>query len=343
MFNIDPVNIFFSCDDGYIPFMAVTLASIKANCDPSREYDVRVLHTGISRKNIKTITESFDSDSFRIRFVDISREVERLGDSLYTRDYYSKSTYYRLFIPDLFPELDKALYLDCDIVVKGDISRLYDAYLGTNLVGAVSDGIICGIEGLSEYATDRIGLKEKKYYFNAGVLLMNLSDMRDFGFRGVFLSLLRSVKYNVAQDQDYLNVICKDRVRYLGYEWNVMPSFGMVAEGSEKLIHYNLDNKPWRKDGVQFAEDFWHYAETTPYLADLKAIYAATTSEMQKEADRATANIIAEAHEQALNREENARIAEKVARIVPKANYGIYKRSLRYLSRLAATAQSFLR
>lgn len=341
MFNYDPINIFFSCDDGYVPFMAVTLASLKENRDEDREYHIRVLHTGISKKNIRAITEEFDSDSFRIRFVNISREVDRLAEKLHTRDYYSKSTYYRLFIPELFPELDKALYLDCDIVVTGDISELYDVHLGNDLVGAVTDGIICGVDKLSIYATRRIGLKDKKYYFNAGVLLMNLKEMRSFGFEDIFLALLGSVRFNVAQDQDYLNVICKGRVRYVSGEWNVMPSFGLVPECDAKLIHYNLDNKPWRKDGVQFGELFWSYAEKTAYLSDIQRVYELSTPEMREAADKATENIFDEAHSQGLDEIENEIIKGRISRIVPAMDNRIIARSKKYITRLVPLTIAF--
>ena len=341
MFNYDPINIFFSCDDGYVPFMAVTLASLKENRDPEKEYHIRILHTGISRENVRKVTSEFDSDSFRVRFVNISREVDRLAERLHTRDYYSKSTYYRLFIPELFPELDKALYLDSDIVVTGDVSELYDINLGSNLVGAVSDGIICGVERLALYATERVGVRDRKYYFNAGVLLMNLGEMRRIGFEDVFLSLLGAVKFNVAQDQDYLNVICKGKVRYVGGEWNAMPSFSFVPECDVKLVHYNLDNKPWRKDGVQFGELFWHYAVKTPYLAEIKRAYELSTPEKRRAADIATENIIKEAYRQAMDDRENERISDAVAAIVPKQANGLLARGRRYLGRVARMSVSF--
>ena len=121
---MNPVNLFFACDNAYVPFLAVTLTSLKENCNPKRDYALRILHTGLDPENIRRLTEGFASEGFTMEFIDITQAVEQFADKLHTRDYYSKSTYYRLFIPDLFPGLDKALYLDSDVVLLGDVSEL---------------------------------------------------------------------------------------------------------------------------------------------------------------------------------------------------------------------------
>ena len=142
---MNPVNLFFACDNAYVPFLAVTLTSLKENCNPKRDYALRILHTGLDPENIRRLTEGFASEGFTMEFIDITQAVEQFADKLHTRDYYSKSTYYRLFIPDLFPGLDKALYLDSDVVLLGDVSELYDVDLEDNLVGAIPDSVVGSI------------------------------------------------------------------------------------------------------------------------------------------------------------------------------------------------------
>lgn len=316
MFNNDTVNIFFSCDDGYIPFMAVTLASIKDNCDPFRSYRIRILHTGVSAENIKKITDDFDSKDFKISFENISREVRALSDKLHTRDYYSRSTYYRLFIPELFPQLDKALYLDSDIAVLGDISELFDIELGDNLVAAVPDGFVGSVKKLRQYVEHRVGVIDSRYYFNAGVLLMNLREMRNMRFSHVFTELLSKVKFAVAQDQDYLNAICRGRVRYVGYEWNAMPGYCPIPECDVKLAHYNLDSKPWHKN-VQFGEVFWDYAEHTSYAHTIKRIFEEYPAEANAEAERQTRALIDAAYAEAVDDRTCRDIQKKICDTVP--------------------------
>lgn len=263
------VNLFFACDDGYIPFLAVTLCSIKEHRDTSRDYDIVILNTGIKEENKQKLTASLSGAGFCIKFEDISASVAALGDRLHTRDYYSKSTYFRLFIPELYPSLDKALYLDCDIVLCADVAELYDTEVGENLVGAAPDGFVQTVPRLHGYVTERIGVRRVADYFNAGVLLMNLKAMREYGFARRFVDLLSEVKFDVAQDQDYLNAICRGRCYPIEGSWNRMPGFG---SGAAKLIHYNLDSKPWHKDGIEFSDIFWQYSDRSAFACEIREI-----------------------------------------------------------------------
>ena len=314
--NQSDVQLFFSCDDAYVPFLAVTLESLRANCDRSRRYFLHILHTGLSAENIARLTEAFHGGIFTVEFHDISTTVEAFSARLHTRDYYSRTTYYRLFIPDLFPMLDRALYLDSDLIVRGDIAQLYDTELGDHLAAAIPDAFVNREENLRLYATNRVGLESSKVYFNAGVLLMNLRAMREYGFQQVFLSLLDAVKFNIAQDQDYLNVICRNRTVLLGKEWNTMP---FDAESSEtKLVHFNLDNKPWHKDGVPYSGLFWHYADRCAYAADVRSARKNYSEQQRTKSASETSNLISLARTQADDTAENARIHRRIRQLVPQ-------------------------
>lgn len=311
MNKADSINLFFACDDGYIPFLAVTLSSIKKHRSRERDYSIRILNTGISDCYKETIFSSLAEAGFNIQFVDISERIEKVSERLHTRDYYSKSTYYRLFIPELYPSLDKALYLDCDIVVLSDIAELYDLELGDNLVGAAADGFVQGIPRLHGYVTARVGVRTPRDYFNAGVLLMNLKEMRNAAFEERFVDLISKVTFEVAQDQDYLNALCMGRCAAIGEEWNCMPGFTKTEE--HKLIHYNLDSKPWHKDGLEFGDIFWKYVESTPYAERIKEIRQAFHDEIK--AEKQTMNMIDFAEAQAMDMEKNLQIRRALASV----------------------------
>ena len=308
------VNIFFSCDDNYIPFLGVTLASLKENRDPARHYEIRILHTGLREDYMARLTDSFSDADFSLSYYNIAQKVEQFSRRLHTRDYFSQSTYYRLFIPQLFPELDKALYLDSDLVVRGDISRLYDTVLGDNLVGAVTDAFVSSVEQLKEYVCNRLDLSDAKQYFNAGVLLMNLKAMREADFQQVFLSLLQTVTFRVAQDQDYLNAICRNRVKYIGSEWNAMPKGAPMDD--PQLIHYNVDSKPWHTDQVPYEAYFWDYADRSPFRDEIHQIRKSYSQADTAQSREETVNLIALATRQAHDDRENRRIHAQIARVV---------------------------
>ncbi len=262
MTNNKTVPIFFATDDNYIPYMAVCLQSIKKNRSIDCKYEIYVLNTGVNKSDAEKIYRLAEKD-FNISFIDVSEKLGELSDKLQLRDYYTHTTYYRLFIAKMFPRYEKALYLDCDTVVDSDVAELYFTDICESLVGAVSDQCVNYYEPFKHYVQETLGVLSEKY-FNAGVLIMNLKKFREVDFYSQFSDLLQRYKFVVAQDQDYLNVICKDKVHYIGREWNTMPIAANACK-NPKLIHYNLTRKPWHHDDVLFQEIFWKYAEQTEY------------------------------------------------------------------------------
>ena len=268
--NTKVIPIFFAVDDGYIPFLAVALQSMIANSSKNYNYDIKILYTKISNENKQRILK-FEDKNFKIEFIDLNYYLEELSGKLYTRDYYTKTTYYRLLIPNLYPQYDKVIYLDSDMTILGDISELYNINIGENLVGAVPDASVRKIKEFSEYVERVVGMADYKNYFNAGMLLMNLKEMRKFDFQSKFLYLLETVKFSVAQDQDYLNRICKGRTKILDAGWNVMPipTENPLNEKDIKIIHYNLIYKPWHFDNILYQEYFWKYAKQTEFYNEI--------------------------------------------------------------------------
>lgn len=267
--NKKQIPIFFAVDDNYVPCLAVALQSLIDNSSKNYYYHIRVLYTNIKWKNQKII-KKMQQENIRIDFVNVSKQINKVKQQLYTRDYFSAATYFRLFIPELYPQYNKVLYLDCDIVVLDDIADLYNIDLEDNLIAAAPDGVINDLEPFREYAEKVVGVSNYKHYFNAGVIVMNLEEMRKFKFMDKFLYSLETIKFRVAQDQDYLNRLCKGRVKIISDVWNRMPLRGdKILRKRLKLIHYNMANKPWHFDDVLYQEFFWKYAEETVFYDKL--------------------------------------------------------------------------
>lgn len=275
------IPIFFAVDDGYIPFLAVSLQSLIENSSLKNYYVIKVLYTNISEENKKNISK-YERANVNIEFVDLNYYIEKIKDKLYTRDYYSKTTYFRLFIPNLYPQYDKALYLDSDIVLLADVADLYNTDMGNNLVAAAPDDVIQAIPVFQEYAEKVVGVSSYKNYFNAGVLLMNLDELRKFEFQEKFLYSLEKIKFSVAQDQDYLNRLCKGRVKIIENTWDRMPiANDNVKIEDIKLIHYNLAFKPWHFEDILYKEFFWKYAQRTEYFEKIQTIKENYTEEQK--------------------------------------------------------------
>ena len=270
--GLEVIPIFFAVDDGYIPFLAVAIQSLVDNSSADKYYTIKILHTNIKEENKRKISK-YEKENVNIEFVDLSYYIEKVKDKLYTRDYYSKTTYFRLFIPELYPQYDKVLYLDSDITILTDIAELYNIDMQDNLVAAAPDDVIQTIKVFQEYAEKVVGVATYKNYFNAGVLLMNLDELRKFKFQEKFLYLLGSVKFSVAQDQDYLNRLCKGRTKIIENTWDRMPIGGDTVNREDlHLIHYNLAFKPWHFEDILYKEYFWEYAKKTEYFDEILKI-----------------------------------------------------------------------
>ncbi len=279
--SASPIPIFFTIDDAFAPFLGVALNSIVQNASKAHRYKVIVVHQDLGERNIRKLG-SIAADNFEIDFVPMENRLFGIADSMGTRlraDFFTLTIFFRIFIPAMFPEYDKGIYLDSDIVVPGDISELFTVSLGESLLGAAVDPVVTHIPEFTRHVRERVGV-ECHQYFNSGVLLMNLKKLREVDLDRRFLELLNTYHFNcVAPDQDYLNAMCFGKVVYLPATWDAMPSNYCVPMPHPDLVHYNLFAKPWRYDGVQYEHFFWRYAGSSGYLPEIQDIKAGFNDE----------------------------------------------------------------
>ncbi len=263
----DIIPIFFAVDNNYAPYLAAALESLKAAASDKYIYEINILIEELDETH-KDNLSAIASNNIKIHFCDITSKVDKLCSRLHLRDYYTRTTYYRFFIPDMFPQYDKGLYLDCDIIITRDVAELYNTQMGDRLLCAMSEEIITDIEVFSNYSEIVLSVPKNRY-FNAGILVMNLFEMRQMHIEEVFASLLAERTFSVAQDQDYLNVICHGRVKMLNILWNKTPMPYADKNVIPYIVHYKINFKPWKYDGIVYGELFWQFAEKTPYYYSL--------------------------------------------------------------------------
>jgi len=282
------IPIFFATDNNYIPFLSVAIKSIILNANLNFNYEINILSEKISKKNIRKI-KKLENKNFKINFVNLSPYIKKIRIRLKNtlRDYYTEAIFYRIFIASLYPSYNKAIYLDCDLVVNSDISKLFEQNIDEYILGVVSDDVIAANPDFRIYAKEGVGIEYQKY-FNSGVLLINLDKFRSERIKEKFIYYL--VKYNfqtAAPDQDYLNVICKNNVKFLDKGWNTMS----VKENKRKnlyIIHYNNFKKPWYYENVPYEKYFWKYAEQTNFYKKILNIKNSFNDQMaQKHLDGA--------------------------------------------------------
>ena len=192
---------------------------------------------------------------------------------VYTDPRYTEAASFRLLLPEILPEYDRIVYIDCDIIVRQDIGRLWrETDLGDNYLGVVFEAPI-------EQQAERfraLGCDPQRY-FNSGFLLMNLKQMREEKVSERLLEACR-VPYLEFPDQDALNQVCQGRVLPLSPVYNSIRTFfipkyrpdfvrqysGTIWNEVQRCgtIHYT-GGKPWNIYSVRFG-DWWRVYESLP-------------------------------------------------------------------------------
>ena len=313
MLDINKIHIFYACDDNFVKFTMVSFFSMRKNASRDKKYHVHVLHTNITPETQARMLKMAD-ECFEITFDNVSNYLTELCERLPLRDYYSNTTYYRMFIADMYPELDKAIYIDSDTVVTGDISKLYEYDITEYDVGACHEQAMVQADVYGTYVEKCLGI-DRNAYFNAGILLINCKNFREKKVLDDFVRLLGIYDFRVTQDEDYLNIICRDHVLWLPQTWNT-EMFGELLFPIEEanIIHYIMVSKPWHYEDCRCGDIFWKYAKQTEVYDEIRAILDNYTDE-QREKDAISAEKLAELARNETVREDNymARISEERA------------------------------
>jgi lipopolysaccharide biosynthesis glycosyltransferase len=211
--------------------------------------------------------------------IEFLRVPDSRVEGLPTRDFTRKATWYRIFLPELRPELDRIVYIDADCMAVDSLTPLWETPLGDDYLAAVTNVF----EHHYESRPTELGLAGTHVYFNAGVLLLNLAAMRRDDCSTALLEYGRSNASRLLwRDQDTLNVVLGHRRVELHPRWNVMNAFFVMpwaadVFGADRLAEAMRDpavrhfegpgrNKPWHVDAEpQLRELYRRHRERTPW------------------------------------------------------------------------------
>ena len=286
------IPIFYACDDAFVKYTVVSMHSLITNASREYKYVLHILYTEISDE-MKNVVNKLADDCFEIRFVDVTPYLQSISDKLPLRDYYSKTTYYRLFIAEMFPDYTKAIYIDSDTVVRGDISKVYLTDIKDAYLGACHEQVMVQIEQYGTYVERVVGVSRYNF-FNAGLMLINCEQFRLHFVLDKFIDYLHYYNFVVTQDEDYLNLICKDHVYWLDQRWNT-EVFGTLPHPVEQaeMLHYIMTNKPWHYEDCLYGEYFWEYAKQTEVYDALLAVLDKYSDEEKARDAKSGENLLA--------------------------------------------------
>lgn len=281
------IPVVLAANDLYVPVLTVCLQSITDTITSERTYDIVVFHTDITQAHIDRLTRMVSAHkNVRLDFVNVKKQVS--GYRLQAKEHITTETFYRFLILDIMSSYKKVIYLDSDLIVKRDLAQLYDTDLQDHLIGAVKDADFQGqynkrASDMSEYCRTVLKLERPYDYFQAGVLLMNVEELRSCI---TVKELFRMADTGVFRfsDQDILNMVCKERILFLDMRWNLLTDcggerwkqaishapHGLMDEYEEArrdpyIIHYAGYLKPWKRADEDYAEEFWKVARRTDF------------------------------------------------------------------------------
>ena len=203
---MNTVQIVAASNNLYVPFLSVMLQSVMDFSSPERNYSVTVLHTDIEEQNRKTLFQMM-RNNFRMDFINVSKRMQNYT-SLFVSNHIKIETYFRLLLPELMPETEKVLYIDCDVIANQDVAELYDINTDGYLLAAARDADSAANYNThpedKDYIDNVLKLKNPYDYLQAGVIVMNLKKFRSEcnTERLLNVALSRQWKFH---DQDTLN------------------------------------------------------------------------------------------------------------------------------------------
>ncbi len=144
------IPIFYSCDENFLQYCLVSMASLLKNASPDYVYCIYILNTDIPEEAQKKFQDDLGSMQFsaeyKVQFEDVTDNLNLIEHEFPLRDYYSKTTYFRLLISDMHPELDKAVYIDADTIIQGNISAFYNVEIGEYYLAACHEQVMVQIK-----------------------------------------------------------------------------------------------------------------------------------------------------------------------------------------------------
>ncbi len=253
--NKSSVPIVFAGDDGYVTPILVALTSL--NLNTKTKIDVFILTSGFSQEN-QSLLNKLDKRLNHIQIKIISVD-ESYFKNLPVNKNWSTGIYYRYLIPLIFKDYQKVLYLDGDILVLKDLTKLFATNIENYALAGVNDADL-------DFFLKKPLFNKQNFYINSGMLLINIDKFKT-KVNNLFITTNMYKNTFTHYDQDAINLIFKDEIKLLPPKYNTLvnteiPSLQTV------IYHYSGQPKPWKEKAIHFYEWQKYQAFMTAILDD---------------------------------------------------------------------------
>lgn len=243
------IKITYSCDDNYTLPLLCSIQSIIHNSDKNNLYEIYILHDKerLCNKN-KNYIKKMTKQNVRINFIQIDFSIFKDFPISKQCDHISKETYFRFLLPEIFHDVQKILYIDCDTIVLSNLLELY--------LTDIFDFYIAGVEDAYSFEfCERLNIKK---YINAGVLLFNLEKIRKENLQAKLFKYAVDHRDAIPlQDQDVLNAVLQNGIKMLDKKWNTQVIDRENKIDNAAIIHYICKLKPWNVQYNSWAKSFF--------------------------------------------------------------------------------------
>jgi lipopolysaccharide biosynthesis glycosyltransferase len=259
--RMETVNIAFVFDDKFSDLF--TVAAYSAAKNASTDLAIYAVDCGISEENLKKISK-LPEKCGKIKSIEFAAaERMRIFEEFPVNQYFSSAIFYRLTVPNLFPKLDRVIYLDCDVVVDGDIAKLWNENLYDRALGVVDERNFYKISADKK----KVGFTEETCYFNSGVLLIDCKKFNELKILERTIKCISNSKFPLQlPDQDAMNMcLSEDDYSLLSPKYNFIP-LSILFEKTPKtfenpiILHYTVA-KPY-----YFSERFLKFLCATEFF-----------------------------------------------------------------------------
>lgn len=261
--DADKIHIACAADGKYLPHCAAMLASIFA-VDSPESVVVHFMHSpGMDDESRDRLRNWILAHGAQADFIAIPDDAV---NDLPRIDCIPQIMWYRVMLPRLLPQLDRILYLDADIIAMTSLRPLWETPMEGQWLAAV-DNVM---EPHVRQHPLELGLPAENDYFNSGVLLFNLQQMRADDCTERILGFARNPTMKLSwPDQDGLNIILASRRVRLHPRWNSQNTLFFYDHG-EHTFGKQLVQEVLNAPGLLHFEGYhltkpWHYMCTHPH------------------------------------------------------------------------------
>lgn len=267
-------NIGCATDKNYAQHLGIMIYSLLMNTKSPELFDFYIVDGGILLEDINRFEQVATKFGCKLLFLKPDRTY---FEKLKVFEIYTEATYYRYFLLDTLT-LHKILFLDCDMIIEGDVIDLYNTNQEGNILSAVYE-VLCPLKHLQ-----KINLSK---YFNAGMMLVNCKRWQEEKIsQKAYQYQIENEKILEFPDQDSLNIILQNSWQIVPYRWNAIARLGLVKYGigkadfrfyskeeifkeynNPKIIHYaNRLFKPWFwLDPTPYKKNYLYYKKMSPW------------------------------------------------------------------------------